>query len=53
MFAHAILADEGTIARDDRIRLHLPHCSAAAIRSPYFSPWLEAKRRYVERALGL
>lgn len=52
-FAHAILADERKIAADDRLLLDLPHCGLRQVRSPYFSPWVAAKRDYIERALGL
>jgi hypothetical protein len=52
-FAHALLAADRRISRLDRIYLDLPHCGVREIRSPYFSPWVTPKRRYLETVLGL
>ncbi|MBW2526667.1 MAG: hypothetical protein JRI23_20965 [Deltaproteobacteria bacterium] len=52
-FAHAILAAEQRLSPHDRIHLDLPHCGAREIRAPFFSPWITAKRRYLQIALGL
>lgn len=53
MFAHAILSDEGKIHPSSRVPLDLPLCKVKSLASPYFSEGVEAKRRYVERALGM
>lgn len=53
MFAHAILAAEGKIAPGDTIPIAIEACNVTGLDSPYFSPALQAKRRYVEHYLGL
>ena len=53
MFAHAILADEGKIHPSSRVPVDLPLCKVESLASPYFSPGVEAKRLYMERALGI
>jgi hypothetical protein len=52
MFAHAILAEEGKISPSDRVRVDLPNCPPRIIAAPYFSPGVDAKRRYIENGLG-
>jgi hypothetical protein len=53
MFAHAILSDEGKIHPTDTVPVDLPLCEIKRLPSPYFSSSLRAKRRYMERALGV
>lgn len=53
LFAHAILADEGKIHRDDAVRVDLPGCDGYMMRTPYAAPGVAAKRAYIESRLGL
>lgn len=53
LFAHAILADEGKLHPNDRVRVDLPFCGVREIASPYFSPWLDAKRAYMRGIVEL
>jgi hypothetical protein len=53
MFAHAILSDEGKIHPTGRVPIELPLCEIKSLPSPYFSEFVQPKRRYIERALGI
>ena len=53
MFAHALLADEGKIHPNDKVRVDLPGCKVKELLSPYFSPDVLPKRQYIERSLRL
>ena len=53
LFAHAILADEGTIRADEVMAVSLEGCPTEPLATPYFSSGVSAKRLYIEEMLGL